>query len=184
MFSKTLVLLFSLISGVISRHLAPTPTNPPNERGCQISQFKSLSPRELDAFKVAKNAYEEFMRQKGRKCSSKLFHRNWDLRQLPLSDRLIVLKAELKLTLETLKAMDNPDLEKVLAQPLQTLSHINQEIQSCVTPLPSRGPKPSGRLWLHRLNEARKKVRISGLPRSFNHTQPLPTREPRSPLCW
>ncbi|XP_043859097.1 LOW QUALITY PROTEIN: interferon lambda-1-like [Dromiciops gliroides] len=181
MFSQTLVLFFFLISGVISRHLAPTPPNPPTERGCQISRFKSLSPRELDAFKTAKDTYEESMRLKGRKCSSKLFHRNWDLRRLQLSDRLIVLKAELKLTLETLKAMDNPDLEKVLVQPLQTLSHINQEIQSCVTLLPSRGSKPAGQLWLHRLSG--QEEGISGLPGGFNHAQPLPTGDPRSPLC-
>ncbi|XP_020828031.1 interferon lambda-3 [Phascolarctos cinereus] len=154
-----LVMLFSvLMSGVISKPLIPTPNHFPTQRSCQISQFKSLSPRELEAFKVAKDTYEASMLQTERKCSSKLFHRNWDLRQLRLSDRPRVLKAELNLTLEVLKAMDNPDLERVLAQPLQTLSHINQEIQSCVTPLPSRGHKLSGRLkhWLHRLSESRK----------------------------
>ncbi|XP_036599547.1 interferon lambda-3 [Trichosurus vulpecula] len=176
---KTLVLMFSvLMSAVISRPLTPTPTHLPTRRSCQISQFTSLSPRELEAFKVAKDSYEKSMLQAERKCSSKFFHRNWDLWQLPLSDRPRVLKAELDLTLEVLKAMDNPDLERVLAQPLQTLSYINQEIQSCVTPLPSRGHKLPSRLkhWLHRL-------RISGVPRGFHHAQPLPTPDPRSPVC-
>uniref|UniRef100_A0A4X2MA11 Interferon lambda-3-like n=1 Tax=Vombatus ursinus TaxID=29139 RepID=A0A4X2MA11_VOMUR len=136
-----------------SSPLIPTPTHLPTQRSCQISQFKSLSPREMEAFKVAKDTYVK------RKCSSKFFHRNWDLRQLPLSDRPRVLKAELYLTLEVLKAMDNPDLERVLAQPLQTLSHINQEIQSCVsTGGCAEGYKLPGRLkhWLHRLSESRK----------------------------
>ncbi|XP_072464444.1 interferon lambda-3 [Notamacropus eugenii] len=158
--SKTLALLFStLMSGVISRPLTTTPTHPSTQSSCQISQFKFLSPRELEVFKVAKNTYEESMLQTERKCSSKFFHRNWDLRQLPLSDRLRVLKAELTLTLDILKAMDNPDLERVLVQPLQTLSYINQKIQSCVIPPPSRGHKNPGRLknWLHKLSEARKK---------------------------
>ncbi|XP_068934755.1 interferon lambda-3 [Petaurus breviceps papuanus] len=152
---KTLVLLFSvLMSGVISRPLTLTPT----QRSCQISQFKSLSPRELEAFKVAKDTYEESMLQTERKCSPKFFHRNWDLRTLPLSDRPRGLKAELDLTLEVLKAVDSPDLQRVLAQPLQTLTSISQEIQNCVTSLPSRSHKPSSHLkqWLHRLSEARK----------------------------
>ncbi|XP_074073406.1 interferon lambda-3-like [Macrotis lagotis] len=150
--SSLLLLLSALVYGVMLR---------PLDRDCQISQFKSLSPRELEAFRVAKEAYEKSMLQTERKCSSKFFHRNWDFRKIPLSDRLTVLKAELNLTLEVLKAMKKPDLEKVLAQPLQTLSHINQEIQNCVTSMPSGEHKSPGRLkqWLHRLNEAKKESR-------------------------
>uniref|UniRef100_G3VJ97 Uncharacterized protein n=1 Tax=Sarcophilus harrisii TaxID=9305 RepID=G3VJ97_SARHA len=120
------------------------------ERSCQISQFKSLSPRELETFKVAKDAYEKTMLQTERKCSSRFFHRNWDLRQLPVRRvRPVVLQAELKLTLEVLKAVTKPELDSVLAQPLQTLSHIHQEIQKHRLP---------GRLknWLNKLSEARK----------------------------
>ncbi|XP_056682189.1 interferon lambda-3 [Monodelphis domestica] len=105
---------------------------------------------------MAKDTYS--MLQKKRKCSSKFFHRGWDFRQLQLADRPIVLEAELKLTLEVLKGIQNPELQDVLIQPLQTLSHIYREIQSCVTPLPSRGHRLPGRPnnWLHRLTEAGK----------------------------
>uniref|UniRef100_A0A7N4NR95 Uncharacterized protein n=1 Tax=Sarcophilus harrisii TaxID=9305 RepID=A0A7N4NR95_SARHA len=130
--------------------LAPTPSSLPPEKSCQISHFKSLSPRELETFKVAQDAYEKTMLQTERKCSSRFFHRNWELRQLPVSVRPVVLQAELKLTLEVLKAVTKPELDSVLAQPLQTLSQIHQEIQSCLP----------GRLnnWLNKLSEARKEA--------------------------
>uniref|UniRef100_F6W920 Uncharacterized protein n=1 Tax=Monodelphis domestica TaxID=13616 RepID=F6W920_MONDO len=131
----------------------------PPEKSCQIPQFKSLSPREMEAFTMAKDTYEKSMLQKKRKCSSKFFHRGWDFRQLQVRrETLFVLEAELKLTLEVLKGIQNPELQDVLIQPLQTLSHIYREIQSCVTPLPSRGHRLPGRPnnWLHRLTEAGK----------------------------
>uniref|UniRef100_A0A7N4P7W9 Uncharacterized protein n=1 Tax=Sarcophilus harrisii TaxID=9305 RepID=A0A7N4P7W9_SARHA len=143
------LLLSALMSGAISKSLAPTPSSLSPERSCQISQFKSLSPRELETFKVAKDAYEKAMLQTERKCSSRFFHRNWDLRQLPVRRGAPHLSAELKLTLEVLKAVTKPELDSVLAQPLQTLSHIHQEIQKHKLP---------GRLknWLNKLSEARK----------------------------
>uniref|UniRef100_A0A7N4NUB1 IFNL3 protein n=1 Tax=Sarcophilus harrisii TaxID=9305 RepID=A0A7N4NUB1_SARHA len=144
------LLLSALMSGAISKSLAPTLSSLSPKRSCQISQFKSLSPRELETFKVAKDAYEKIMLQTERKCSSRFFHRNWDLRQLPVRRvRPVVLQAELKLTLEVLKAVTKPELNSVLAQPLQTLSHIHQEIQKHRLP---------GRLknWLNKLSEARK----------------------------
>uniref|UniRef100_A0A7N4NLR7 Uncharacterized protein n=1 Tax=Sarcophilus harrisii TaxID=9305 RepID=A0A7N4NLR7_SARHA len=126
------LLLSALMSGAISKSLAPPPSSLLPKRSCQISHFKSLSPRELETFKVAKD--EKTMLQTERKCSSRFFHRNWDLRQLPVRRvRPVVLQAELKLTLEVLKAVTKPELDSVLAQPLQTLSHIHQEIQSCVS---------------------------------------------------
>ncbi|KAM9034709.1 interferon lambda-2-like [Sarcophilus harrisii] len=152
------LLLSALMSGANSKSLAPTLSSLSPERSCQISQFKSLSPRELETFKVAKDAYEKAMLQTERKCSSRFFHRNWDLRQLPVSVRPVVLQAELKLTLEVLKAVTKPELDSVLAQPLQTLSHIHQEIQSCVTSQTSKEHRLPGRLknWLNKLSEARK----------------------------
>uniref|UniRef100_A0A7N4NUA3 Interferon lambda-3-like n=1 Tax=Sarcophilus harrisii TaxID=9305 RepID=A0A7N4NUA3_SARHA len=157
MVPQTLPLLLSaLMSGAISKSLAPPPSSLLPKRSCQISHFKSLSPRELETFKVAKD--EKTMLQTERKCSSRFFHRNWDLRQLPVSVRPVVLQAELKLTLEVLKAVTKPELDSVLAQPLQTLSHIHQEIQSCVTSQTSKEHRLPGRLknWLNKLSEARK----------------------------
>ncbi|XP_031817469.1 LOW QUALITY PROTEIN: interferon lambda-2-like [Sarcophilus harrisii] len=152
------LLLSALMSGAISKSLAPT-QQPFPQRSCQISQFKSLSPRELETFKVAKDAYEKIMLQTERKCSSRASP-SQRLSSLPsqVSVRPVVLQAELKLTLEVLKAVTKPELDSVLAQPLQTLSHIHQEIQSCVTSQTSKEHRLPGRLknWLNKLSEARK----------------------------
>uniref|UniRef100_A0A7N4P237 Uncharacterized protein n=1 Tax=Sarcophilus harrisii TaxID=9305 RepID=A0A7N4P237_SARHA len=130
----------------------PDSQQPFPQRSCQISQFKSLSPRELETFKVAKDAYVSSWRAFVlHSCSS---HRT---RTQPV--RPVVLQAELKLTLEVLKAVTKPELDSVLAQPLQTLSHIHQEIQSCVSTGGWAGlpwTDGHGANWLNKLSEARK----------------------------
>ncbi|XP_032951345.1 interferon lambda-1-like [Rhinolophus ferrumequinum] len=61
----------------------PIPTSKPTmtRRGCHFSRFQSLSPRELEAFK-AKVTLEEWLPLKSWSCSSCLFPRTRDLRQL------------------------------------------------------------------------------------------------------
>uniref|UniRef100_A0A7N4PRP6 Uncharacterized protein n=1 Tax=Sarcophilus harrisii TaxID=9305 RepID=A0A7N4PRP6_SARHA len=132
----------------------PDSQQPFPQRSCQISQFKSLSPRELETFKVAKDAYVSSWRAFVLHSSSP----SQRLSSLPsqVSVRPVVLQAELKLTLEVLKAVTKPELDSVLAQPLQTLSHIHQEIQSCVSTGGWAGLPGRLKNWLNKLSEARK----------------------------
>ncbi|XP_007451851.1 PREDICTED: interferon lambda-3-like [Lipotes vexillifer] len=131
----------------------------PGARGCHMAQFKSLSPQELQAFKRAKDAFEESLLQKDWNCSSRLFPRTRDLRQLQVWERPVALEAELALTLNVLEATANSSLDHILDQPLHTLQHIHSKLQACVPARPTAGPRPQGRLhhWLHRLQEASKK---------------------------
>ncbi|XP_025223745.1 interferon lambda-3-like [Theropithecus gelada] len=133
----------------------------PDARGCHIAQFKSLSPQELQAFKRAKDALEESLLLKDSKCRSRLFPRTWDLRQLQVTERPVVLEAELALTLKVLEAAADADsaLVDVLDQPLHTLHHILSQLRACIQPQLTAGSRPRGRLhhWLHRLQEAPKK---------------------------
>ncbi|XP_073652922.1 interferon lambda-3 [Tursiops truncatus] len=131
----------------------------PGARGCHMAQFKSLSPQELQAFKRAKDAFEESLLQKDWNCSSRLFPRTRDLRQLQVWERPVALEAELALTLNVLEATANSSLDHILDQPLHTLHHIHSKLQACVPARPTAGPRPRGRLhhWLHRLQEAPKK---------------------------
>ncbi|XP_004690366.1 PREDICTED: interferon lambda-1 [Condylura cristata] len=80
-------LLVLVALGLASTRAGPVPTSKPitTKRSCDIGRFKSLSPRELAAFKVAKDALEEWLLPKDRSCSSRLFPRTRDLRQLQLS---------------------------------------------------------------------------------------------------
>ncbi|XP_072824883.1 interferon lambda-3-like isoform X1 [Vicugna pacos] len=131
----------------------------PGARGCHLAQFKSLSPQELQAFKRAKDAFEESLLQKDWNCSSRIFPRTRALGQLQVWERPVALKAEVALTLAVLGTMANSSLDSTLDQPLHTLGHIHSQLQACVPAQPTAGPRPRDRLhhWLHRLQEAPKK---------------------------
>ncbi|XP_057568722.1 interferon lambda-3-like [Hippopotamus amphibius kiboko] len=159
----TRLLLLMLMTEALSRTGAvpvPSPLRAlPGAGGCRMAQFKSLSPQELQAFKRAKDTFEESLLQKDWKCSSRLFPRTRDLRQLQVWERPMALEAEVALTLHVLEAMANSSLDHILDQPLHTLHHIHSKLQACVPAQPTAGPKPRGRLhhWLYRLQEAPKK---------------------------
>ncbi|XP_064149698.1 interferon lambda-3-like [Loxodonta africana] len=149
----------------------PTPTPSGallDTRGCHMARFQSLSPRELQAFKRAKDTFEESLLLKDRSCSSRLFPRTWDLKQLQVWERPMALEAELALTVKVLRTMSDSALGAVLDQPLHTLHHIHSKLRACVSAQPTSGPRPQGHLhrWLHRLQEATKKESQSCLEAS------------------
>ncbi|CAK7302547.1 Interferon lambda-1 [Vulpes lagopus] len=149
--------LVLVTAGLSLARAGPVPTSKPTTawRGCDIGRFKSLSPRELEAFKKAKDVLEYSL--KNWSCNSRLFPRNRDLRQLQVWERPVALEAELALTLKVLETMADRSLGDILDQPLHTLRHIHSELQACAQP--PAGPRPRGRLhpWLYRLHEASKK---------------------------
>ncbi|XP_037768702.2 interferon lambda-3-like [Chelonia mydas] len=49
---------------------------------CHLTKYKSLPPRELEAFKKAKDKFEDMMLLSDRKCSTRIFHRNWEVKEL------------------------------------------------------------------------------------------------------
>ncbi|XP_004481519.1 interferon lambda-1 [Dasypus novemcinctus] len=148
----------------------PVPTSRPTSarKGCHIDRFKALSPRELEGFKKAKDAVEESLSLKNWSCSSRLFPRTWDLRQLQSWERPVALEAELALTLQVLEATTDSALGAVLDQPLHTLRRVRSELQACVAAGPAAGLRPQGRLrhWLRRLHEAPRKESPSCLEAS------------------
>nr|UFQ20536.1 interferon lambda3 [Bos indicus] len=159
---RTLVLVLMLTTVALSRTGAvPVPSAPralPPARGCHVAQFKSLSPQELQAFKTARDAFEDSFLPKDWDCSTHLFPRTRDLKHLQVWERPVALEAELALTLTVLEAMANSSLGHSLEQPLLTLQNIHSKLQACVPAQPTAISRPRGRLhhWLHRLQEARK----------------------------
>ncbi|XP_006068732.3 interferon lambda-3 [Bubalus bubalis] len=159
----TLVLVLMLTTLALSRTGAvPVPSAPralPPARGCHMAQFKSLSPQELQAFKTARDAFEDSFLLKDWDCSAHLFPRTRDLKHLQVWERPVALEAELALTLTVLEAMASSSLGHSLEQPLLMLQHIHSKLQACVPAQPTASSRPRGRLhhWLHRLQEARKK---------------------------
>ncbi|XP_075849555.1 interferon lambda-3-like [Microcebus murinus] len=139
----------------VTRHLRALS----DARGCHIAQFKSLSPKELQAFKTAKDTLEEALPLRDRRCGSRPFPRPWSLRRLQDWERPVALEAELALTLKVLGAVANRTLGDVLDRPLRTLSYLRSQLQACGPAAPTAGPRPRGRLqhWLHRLQVAPRK---------------------------
>uniref|UniRef100_A0A673UM43 Interferon lambda 1 n=1 Tax=Suricata suricatta TaxID=37032 RepID=A0A673UM43_SURSU len=164
----TAQVLVLVTAGLSLARAGPVPTSRPTTawRACDFGRFKSLSPRELEAFKKAKDALENSL--KTWSCTTRPFPRNRDLRQLQVWERPVALEAELALTLKVLGTMADASHGDILDQPLHTLRHIHSELQACVSAQPTPGPQPRGRLhhWLHRLQEASKKESQSCLEAS------------------
>ncbi|XP_012586041.1 PREDICTED: interferon lambda-3 [Condylura cristata] len=159
--ASLLVLVLVLTIPVLTGTAAGPVPEAPGARGCPAAQLKSLSPGELQAFKRAKDALEEWLLPKDRSCSSRLFPRTRDLRQLQVWERPVALEAEVALTLQVLGGVSNSSLGAVLDQPLGTLHHVHTELQACLSAQPGARPRPRGHLqhWLHRLREAQRQSR-------------------------
>nr|CAB0000246.1 TPA: interferon 1IA1 [Cavia porcellus] len=130
-----LLLLLLLLATVQTRTGAvpvPRPVSVSlDTKECHMAKFKSLSPQELQAFKTAKDAFEEQLLLKDSRCSLRLFPRTWDLGQLQVWERPLALQAELALTLKVLGTVTDPALGDVLEQPLHMLRHIHAQLQAC-----------------------------------------------------
>ncbi|XP_007524088.1 interferon lambda-1-like [Erinaceus europaeus] len=153
------LMLLTLGLGLATTSLVPTSKPITTKRGCYIHRFRSLPPRELEAFKKAKDALEERLMRNRWNCNTSLFPKDWNLRLLQVWERPVALEAELTLVLKVLENLTESPLGPVLDQPLSTLSQIHSQLQACLPAQPKAGIRPRGRLhhWLHRLQEAPKK---------------------------
>uniref|UniRef100_A0ABI7YCR7 Interferon lambda-1-like n=1 Tax=Felis catus TaxID=9685 RepID=A0ABI7YCR7_FELCA len=125
--------LVLVAAGLSLASAGPVPTSKPTTAwtDCDFGRFKSLSPRELEAFKEARDALENSL--KSWSCTTRPFPRNRDLRQLQVWERPVALEAELALTLKVLGAMADASQGDILDQPLHTLRHMHSELQACVS---------------------------------------------------
>uniref|UniRef100_A0A8C0E3P4 Interferon lambda 1 n=1 Tax=Balaenoptera musculus TaxID=9771 RepID=A0A8C0E3P4_BALMU len=145
-----LMLVLVTTMGLGLARACPVPTT--TRKGCGIGMFKSLLPSELVAFKKAKDGNS----LKDWNCSSRLFPRTRDLKQLQVS-----WESQARLVLGTVA---NSSLDHILDQPLHTLHHIHSKFQACVSAQGTGAPGPRScfQYWLHRLQEAPEKVSDPG----------------------
>ncbi|KAM5236351.1 interferon lambda-2-like [Ctenodactylus gundi] len=152
-------------------------------KDCHMAQFKAVSPQAMQAFKQAKDALEAWLLLQDSRCSSRLFPRAWDLRQLQVWERREALQAELALTLKVLGTLTHSTLADVLDQPLHTLHHVHSQLQACASTQPTAAPRPRSRrlsAWLKRLLEASRKESPGCLQASVtSHLFRLLTRDLR-----
>ncbi|KAH1185010.1 hypothetical protein KIL84_012951 [Mauremys mutica] len=100
---------------------------------CHLAKYKSLPPRELEAFKKAKDKFEDMMLLSDRKCSTRIFHRNWEVKELSVHDRVILVEKELDFATNVLENVEDPSLSKLLSRPLEILTQIRGDLRDCVS---------------------------------------------------
>ncbi|XP_050772197.1 interferon lambda-3-like [Gopherus flavomarginatus] len=124
---------------------------------CHLSKYKSLPPRELETFKNVKDRFEDIMLLSDRKCNTKIFHRNWEVKELSVHDRVILVKEELHLIIDVLENIRDPSLSELLGRPLEILKQIREDLKSCTRHQPDNHQR-SGRLtsWLQKFHAAKK----------------------------
>ncbi|XP_067404005.1 interferon lambda-3-like [Emydura macquarii macquarii] len=126
------------------------------KKKCQLSRYKSLPPRLLETFKNVKDKFEDTMLLSDRKCNTKIFHRNWEVKELSVHDRVILVEEELHLTIDVLENFTDPSLSEQLSSPLKTLKLIRNDLQSCARHQPHSHQR-SRRLtsWLQKFHAAK-----------------------------
>ncbi|XP_044887613.1 interferon lambda-3-like isoform X2 [Mauremys mutica] len=124
---------------------------------CHLSKYKFLPPRELETFKNVKDRFEDIMLLSDRKCNTKIFHRNWEVKELSVHNRVILVKEELHLVIDVLENIGDPGLSELLGRPLEILRHIREDLKSCTRHQPDNH-QCSRRLtsWLQKFHAAKK----------------------------
>ncbi|NXP64092.1 IFNL3 protein, partial [Chloropsis cyanopogon] len=135
-------------------------------KGCRLSKYQNIAHKEQQA--VDKMRQEFFfslslglcLQVNNHKCNTRLFHRKWNAVDLPMSDRVVLVAAELNLTIAMLELPAVPGFAEARRRPLDFFTQAREDVRGCVT---GRSPlqvdpshQPSGRLrhWLHKLQAA------------------------------
>ncbi|XP_066045408.1 interferon lambda-3-like [Chamaea fasciata] len=145
-------------------------------KGCRLSKYRIIVPEKQKAvdrmrqeftsqgwpglYNIARSHDESFSvslvlcLQENHKCNTRLFHRKWNAVDLPMSDRVVLVAAELNLTTAMLELPAAPSFAEVCRQPLEFFTQAREDVRGCVSVDPSH--QPSGRLrhWLHKLQAA------------------------------
>ncbi|XP_014737458.1 PREDICTED: interferon lambda-3-like [Sturnus vulgaris] len=142
--SLTPLLVLVLVLGVSLGAAFPHDTL---RKGCSLSKYRNIDP---DERKAVDKMRQEFVNN--HKCNTRLFHRKWNAVHLPMSDRVVLVVAELNLTTAMLELPAAPSFAEVRQRPLEFFSHAREDVRGCVDP----SHQPSGRLrhWLHKLQVA------------------------------
>ncbi|XP_037997698.1 interferon lambda-3-like [Motacilla alba alba] len=141
--ASLLVLLLGVSLGAAFPHDSPG-------EGCRLSKYQNIAPKQRQAVDKIRQEFEN-----NHKCNTKLFRRRWNAVDLPISDRALLVAAELNLTIAMLELPAAPGFAEVCRQPLEFFRDAREDVRGCVSAeCPSH--QPSGRLrhWLHKLQAA------------------------------
>ncbi|NXB69792.1 IFNL3 protein, partial [Donacobius atricapilla] len=167
-------------------------------KGCRLSKYQNIAQEEQ---KAVDKMRQEFVNN--HKCNTRLFHRKWNAVDLPMSDRVVLVAAELNLTTAMLELPATPSFAEVRRRPLDFFTQAREDVQGCVSVPPRAVPRassagllltppllspqvdpwhqPSGRLrhWLHKLQAALRAASAAELSRAVSP----PQESPESTAC-
>ncbi|XP_005049099.1 PREDICTED: interferon lambda-3-like [Ficedula albicollis] len=194
--SLTPVLVLVLVLGVSLGAAFPHDTL---RKGCRLSKYQNIAHEEQKAVdkmrqeflglcNIARSQDESFsvslgscLQVNNHKCNTRLFHRKWNAVDLPMSDRVLLVAAELNLTMAMLELPAAPSFAEVRRRPLEFFAQAREDVRGCVSVDPAH--QPSGRLrhWLHKLQAAMRTVSKTGGVRAFG--VPAPTSLLTRSIC-
>ncbi|NP_001297721.1 interferon lambda-3-like precursor [Anas platyrhynchos] len=126
------------------------------KKSCRLSQYGSPAYSELAEVLKFKKYYENIT-SKDPKCSTRLFNRKWTPNELSVPDRLLLVEAELDLTIAVLAHPTVDKLAEKSQQPLAFFTQAREDLRGCVAAeAPSHQPSGKLRHWLQKLETAKK----------------------------
>nr|XP_023967605.1 interferon lambda-3-like [Chrysemys picta bellii] len=148
-------LLFALAIWTMTTEAFPKGTE---RTKCHLAKYKSLPPQEPEAFKKAKDKFEDMMLSSNRKCNTRIFHRNWEVKELSVHDRVILVENELDFTINVLENVEDPSLSKLLSRPLEILTQIRGDLRDCTRQTHSHRHSRRLNNWLQNFHKSKETV--------------------------
>ncbi|NWW49482.1 IFNL3 protein, partial [Pedionomus torquatus] len=127
------------------------------KKGCSLFKYRFLEPHEMKAMQKMRDHFGSIMLQSDRRCNTRLFHRKWNLEELSVPDRMMLVKAELDLVIDMLGLLNDPSFTETHQRPLAFLTQAQEDLRVCMaTEAPSHQPSKKLRHWLQKLQIAKK----------------------------
>ncbi|NWT04935.1 IFNL3 protein, partial [Mionectes macconnelli] len=130
-------------------------------KGCSLFKYRQIMVHEKKAVEKMQKEFQRKIRQPGRNCNIWLFDREWMPAHLSVPDRVVLVEAELDLTITMLQLSTHPGFTKTRQRPLAFLTQAREDLRGCVAP----SHQPSGEVsqWLRDLQAAMQKENIGCL---------------------
>ncbi|NWQ82890.1 IFNL3 protein, partial [Columbina picui] len=126
------------------------------KKSCSLSKYKFIMRHEMKAARKMMEHFENIKLPSDRKCNTRLFHRKWKVAELSVPDRMMLVKAELDLTIAMLELPTVPSFDETRQRPLDFLTQVREDLRCCMA-TEALSHQPSGRLrhWLQNLQTAK-----------------------------
>ncbi|KAM6129277.1 interferon lambda-3-like [Pterocles gutturalis] len=155
----------SLLALVLGASLGAAFPHHALKKSCSLSKYQLPAPHERKAVQKMKQHFENILLP-NRKCI-KLFHRKLNPAELLVPDRMMLVEAELNLTIAMLGLPADPSFSGTRQQPMAFLTQAREDLRHCMaTEAPLHQPSRKLRHWLQKLQTARETETTSCLEAS------------------